>query len=181
MCYISCLRNIRSSPCSSRPSPQRCQKPKICGNSSTDSPSILTMVLTILLGQVIFPGLCRVVIHSQYLSINGIISCGNRKHLCELLLADTSTGVSPAPSSQTLSLENMVLGCSSCVLDCQVRLARALRHISFRSERQNSPGGKIRHFCTQRPPWETAKPPKFCPQPSLKQLNHLQKLVAKHF
>lgn len=34
----------------------------------------ITMVLTMLLGQVSFPGLCRVVIHSQYLSMNGMMS-----------------------------------------------------------------------------------------------------------
>lgn len=33
----------------------------------------------------------------------------------------------------TLSLENIVFGCSSCVLDLHVRFARAVRHISFRS------------------------------------------------
>lgn len=33
----------------------------------------------------------------------------------------------------TLSLENMVFGCSSCVRDRHVRLARAVRHISLRS------------------------------------------------
>lgn len=36
--------------------------------------SLLTMVLTMLFGQVIFPGLCLVVMHSQYLSIKGMIS-----------------------------------------------------------------------------------------------------------
>lgn len=36
-------------------------------------------------------------------------------------------------SISTLSLENIVFGCSSCVRDCQVRLAKALRHISFKS------------------------------------------------
>lgn len=34
----------------------------------------------------------------------------------------------------TLSLENMVFGCSSRVRDLHVRLAKAVRHISFRSE-----------------------------------------------
>lgn len=34
-----------------------------------------TIVFTMLLGHVSFPGLWRVVMHSQYLSMNGMISC----------------------------------------------------------------------------------------------------------
>lgn len=44
----------------------------------------------------------------------------------------------PKTVTRTLSLENMVFGCSSCVLDLHVRLARAVRHISFRSEKQKA-------------------------------------------
>lgn len=39
----------------------------------------VTIVLTMLLGQVSFPGRWRVVMHSQYLSMKGIISCGVNK------------------------------------------------------------------------------------------------------
>lgn len=163
------------------------RNPKFVG-IYTDLPSFLTMVLTILLGQVIFPGLCRVVIHSQYLSINGMMSCRNREHFCELLLADTITDVSPVPGSQTLSLENIVLGCSSCVLDCHVRLARALRHISLRSEKQNPPGLQLHlvgrsDSCVHRdhPKKLQSLPHSVLTQPSLNQLHHLHKLVAKYF
>lgn len=41
----------------------------------------------------------------------------------------------------TLSLENMVFGCSSCVRDRHVRLARAVRHISLRSWTQKDKSG----------------------------------------
>lgn len=36
----------------------------------------VTIVFTMLLGQVSFPGRWRVVMHSQYLSMKGMISCG---------------------------------------------------------------------------------------------------------
>lgn len=39
----------------------------------------ITIDFTMLLGQVSFPGLWRVVMHSQYLSMNGMISCRGKR------------------------------------------------------------------------------------------------------
>lgn len=121
------------------------------------------MVLTILLGQVIFPGLCRVVIHSQYLSINGIISWKNRNHLCELLLAATSTEMGLVLKGTDLILGEHRFG----VLILRPRLPRQvgqstkahfLEIWATKHPRATvTPGGKISVH------QDTAKPPKFCP------------------
>ncbi len=92
------------------------------------------MVLTILLGHVSLPGLWRVVMHSQYLSMKGMMSFTREQttplkpHIKHIALHSLNYS-----GKRTLSLENIVLGCSSWVLDLHVRFAKAVRHISFRS------------------------------------------------
>ncbi len=96
----------------------------------------LTMVLTILLGHVSLPGLWRVVMYSQYLSMKGMMSFTREQitetplkaHIKHLALHSLNYS-----RKRTLSLENIVLGCSSWVLDLHVRFPKAVRHISFRS------------------------------------------------
>ncbi len=106
----------------------------ITGTQESSDFKWLTMVLTILLGHVSLPGLWRVVMYSQYLSMKGMMSFTREQitplkaHIKHLALHSLNYS-----RKRTLSLENIVLGCSSWVLDLHVRFPKAVRHISFRS------------------------------------------------
>ncbi len=70
----------------------------------------------------------------QYLSMKGMMSFTREQttplkpHIKRIALHSLNYS-----GKRTLSLENIVLGCSSWVLDLHVRFAKAVRHISFRS------------------------------------------------